>query len=119
MIEEILPTEGPAAPPRANGELLFSAPWQSRVFGLTLALHEAGAFRWAEFQEKLIEAIGAHEKGLERSEAATSETPGYDYYGCWLEAFEALAIEKAWLDASALGALQRELLARPAGHDHR
>ena len=34
--------EGVAAPPRANGELVFAAPWESRVFGVTMALREAG-----------------------------------------------------------------------------
>ena len=33
-----LDTEGPAAPPRANGELVFTAPWQSRIFGTTMHL---------------------------------------------------------------------------------
>ena len=51
----LLDTEGPAAPPRRNGELLFGAPWEGRLFGLTMALHRAGVFEWDEFRQLLIE----------------------------------------------------------------
>ena len=59
--ERVLPAEGPGAPPRANGELVFQAPWESRIFGVTLALYEAGRFEWSEFQSRLIAAIARHE----------------------------------------------------------
>ena len=108
--ERVLPEEGPAAPPRANGELRFAAPWESRIFGLTLALLDAGRFAWPEFQSRLIDAIARHE--AERGAGA------YEYYGCWLEAFRTLATDKAWLDAGALDDLEHELAARPTGHDH-
>jgi nitrile hydratase accessory protein len=108
--ERVLPLEGRGAPPRANGELLFAEPWESRIFGMTLALFEAGRFAWPEFQARLIEAIAQHE--AERGEGE------YQYYACWLEAFRALAAAKGWLDPSALDALEQELLARPPGHDH-
>jgi nitrile hydratase accessory protein len=113
--ERVLAREGPGAPPRANGELVFTAPWESRVFGLTMALFEAGRFSWPEFQSRLIEAIGRHEALL-----ATESEPGvYDYYACWLEAFRSLAADKAWVEAPALERLEQELAARPVGHDHR
>ena len=35
----LLDSSGPAAPPRDNGELVFAAPWESRAFGLALALN--------------------------------------------------------------------------------
>jgi hypothetical protein len=31
---DLLDVDGIADPPRRNGELIFEAPWQSRVFGL-------------------------------------------------------------------------------------
>jgi nitrile hydratase accessory protein len=108
--ERVLPTAGPAAPPRANGELVFAEPWESRIFGLTLAFLEAGRFEWPEFQARLIEAIAEHEASL--GEGA------YQYYGCWLEAFRRLAADKGWVEARALESLERELAARPPGHDH-
>lgn len=121
----VVPADGPAAPPRSNGELVFEEPWQSRIFGVTMALHQAGRFDWSEFQARLIDAIDVHERVLglhERADAeaiAAERSAAYDYYGCWLEAFRSLATEKGWLDAEALGRLERELRARPAGHDHR
>ena len=35
--------EGQAALPRKNGELVFDEPWQGRVFGMAVALHERGS----------------------------------------------------------------------------
>ena len=37
-----LDIEGPAAPPRSNGELVFAEPWESRAFGMAVTLYEAG-----------------------------------------------------------------------------
>ena len=108
--ERVLPESGPGAPPRANGELVFAAPWESRIFGITLALFEGGRFAWPEFQARLIDAIARHER--ERGDGA------YAYYACWLEAFRSLASDKGWLSAQALDALERELAAREPGHDH-
>ena len=108
--ERILPQEGPAAPPRANGELVFEAPWQSRIFGITLALLEDGRFAWPEFQSRLIEAIARHESARGNAD--------YDYYACWLEAFRTLATDKSWLDPEALTKLEQDLAARPPAHDH-
>ena len=57
MAEQRLDLDGPVAPPRRNGELVFAEPWESRVFGLTMALHQAGIFIWDEFRSRLIDAI--------------------------------------------------------------
>ena len=46
MSESVLDVEGPAAPTRRNGELVFDAPWQSRLFGVTMALRERDLFAW-------------------------------------------------------------------------
>ena len=42
--------------PRKNGELVFEEPWQGRVFGMAVALHERGRFEWEEFRRALIAA---------------------------------------------------------------
>jgi nitrile hydratase accessory protein len=110
MSESVLPERGPAAPPRSNGELVFEEPWQSRIFGLTLALLEAGLFEWPDFQRRLIDAIARHE-------AERGGLP-FRYWACWLEAFQRLATDEGWLDTEALSALEAELAARPHGHDH-
>ena len=106
---EDLDLGGPAAPPRRNGELVFAEPWESRVFGLTMTLHEAGAFSWEEFRARLIDEIGRTEADPER----------HAYWRCWQRAFESV------LDAKGLCAIQdleqrtQALGARPLGHDHR
>ena len=110
MSDLVLPESGPAAPPRSNGELVFAAPWESRIFGMTLALLDAGRFEWPEFQQRLVDSIAWHEAEMGEGE--------YQYYTCWLEAFRDLATDKGWLDAAALSALEAQLAARPAGHDH-
>ena len=104
-----LGVEGPAAPPRSNGELVFAAPWESRAFGLAMALHDRGLFEWEAFRRQLIAAVA-------RAEATGDE---FAYDRCWLEALQVL------LDASGLVGLADvelragELACRPAGHDHR
>jgi nitrile hydratase accessory protein len=72
--------QGPAAPPRRNGELVFEEPWQGRVFGMAVALHEQGAYEWEEFREALIDRIAAAER----------RGAPFVYYEIWLETFEAL-----------------------------
>ena len=112
----LLPTDGPTAPPRANGELVFDAPWQTRIFGATVALYEAGCFGWPDFQQRLIDEIAAHEAALETD--PVDGTSGYDYWACWLDAFRALADDHGWASQQNLHDMEHELEARPAGHDH-
>ena len=112
MPEAALELEGPAAPPRRNGELVFAAPWESRLFGLTLALREAGLFEWEEFRRLLIEEIGAFD-------AAGDAAGAWSYYERWEAAFERLLAAKGLCTAAELDARARALADRPAGHDHR
>src|SRR5262249_33849277 len=76
-----LDVDGPAAPPRSNGELVCSEPWESRAFGLAMALHGNGAFQWEDFRKQLIAAVGAWERGHPEGEC-------WSYYRCWLTALE-------------------------------
>lgn len=75
---------GPAAPPRKNGELVFAAPWQGRAFGVGVALCHRGAYRWEEFQRRLITEVAS---------ADAAGEPGV-YYEQWLAALEKLLVEK-------------------------
>lgn len=106
-----LSVAGPSAPPRANGELVFEAPWQSRLFGVTLALCERGAFGWPEFQKRLIGAIAEWER------SHPPDAP-YQYYECWLVALERLLDAKGLCASDEIDARASEYAARPAGHDH-
>lgn len=111
--ERVLEWDGPLAPPRKNGELVFDALWESRVFGMTMTLYERGAFAWDEFRERLIAAIADWER------AHAPDDPSYRYWQCWLGAFEALLADKGICAPAAVAARVTELAARPAGHDHR
>jgi nitrile hydratase accessory protein len=111
MSEELLDVAGPAAPPRQNGELVFEAPWERRVFGLTMALVEAGAIEYARFREHLIAEIAAWE-------ASRPPEESWSYYRCWARALEALLIDQSALRSSELETRVEALAQRPHGHDH-
>jgi nitrile hydratase accessory protein len=76
---EVRDMQGVAALPRENGELVFDAPWQGRVFGLALGLVESLDLPWAAFQARLVDAIASD--------------PDRPYYDSWLAALEALVDE--------------------------
>ncbi len=84
--------EGQAALPRRNGELVFEEPWQGRVFGMAVALHERGIFEWEEFRRALIAQI-----------AAAEAHPGpFVYYEIWLRTFEELLAGKGLVTGAEL-----------------
>lgn len=103
-----LDVEGPAAPPRSNGELVFAAPWESRAFGLAMALHDGGLFEWEAFRRQLITAVA-------RAEKAGGD---FSYYRCWLEALQTLLDTEGLIDLAAVEDRTAELACRPDGHDH-
>jgi nitrile hydratase accessory protein len=76
--------DGPAAIPRRNGEPVFNEPWESRVFGVAVALCEQGLYEWDEFRERLIAEIGSADQ---RGDAST-------YYERFLAALERLMLDK-------------------------
>ena len=105
-----LDEDGALAPPRSNGELAFGAPWESRLFGLTMTLVEAGRLDWEAFRGRLVDAIGAWE-GSGRDEE-------WDYWRCWQVALED-SLEASGLVALAeIDRLTGQFAARPHGHDH-
>jgi len=90
---EIAQATGPAALPRRNGELVFTAPWQGRAFGLAVALRRSGRFAWRDFQERLEREIAA----------ARGDDDATRYYEHWLAALEQLAVERGLVDGDELG----------------
>ncbi len=99
------------APPRSNGELVFTEPWQSRAFAMAVALYEARVFEWPQFRAALISRIA-------RWEAARDEGADWNYYQHWLGALEDVlggcgAVTTDEVSERAIGLAQR-----PAGHDH-
>ena len=104
-----LDIEGPAAPPRLNGELVFGAPWEGRSFAMAMALVEKGLFTWDEFRDHLIAAV-------QRWEAEPSGE--YRYYERWQEALESIVSELEIVAEPEVDELAATFAARPPGHDH-
>jgi nitrile hydratase accessory protein len=107
----LLDSSGAVAPPRHNGELVFAAPWESRAFGLALALTESGLIDREDFRQALIREIGDWE-------AAHPDGEGWSYYECWLRALERSATARGLVAPRALADRAEQLAALPAGHDH-
>ena len=104
-----LDIEGPAAPPRLNGELVFDAPWEGRSFAMAMALAEGGLFSWDDFRDHLIAAVHRWE----------SDPVGeYRYYERWQEALESIVSELGIVTAPDVDERARAHAARPPGHDH-
>ncbi|MGA2410824.1 MAG: nitrile hydratase accessory protein [Candidatus Binataceae bacterium] len=74
----------PAAIPRRNGEPVFNEPWESRVFGIAVALCDRGLYTWDEFRERLIATIAAADAHGDHS----------SYYARFLDALESLLTAK-------------------------
>ncbi|MBV8161125.1 MAG: nitrile hydratase subunit beta [Acidimicrobiia bacterium] len=86
-----LDVDGPAAPPRSNGELVFEAPWQASVFGLAAAVVEtAFAGDREPFRQHLIAAIAA--------------APQRPYWESWAHALEDLVTTTGLLAPEAVDA---------------
>ncbi|PWE31517.1 nitrile hydratase accessory protein [Pararhodobacter marinus] len=62
----------------ASFDAPFDAPWQAQLFGLTVALSEAGLFGWPDWTR----ALGAE------------IAQGTPYWQAWLRAFESLLSER-------------------------
>jgi nitrile hydratase accessory protein len=106
--------DSPAAPPRSNGELVFGAPWESRAFGVAVALAEAQTVEWEQFRNRLIAEIGDWDP----------ET-SWSYYERWLASLERLLVESSLLSEAEIEARAEQLAEHDAhehdhehGHDH-
>jgi len=105
-----LEAEEAAALPRTNGELVFSAPWESRSFSIALSLAESGYFTLDDFRKYLIVAI-------EQRESTPSDDP-FHYYECWQTALESIVADVDLVNAGAVEERAEAYASRPAGHDH-
>jgi nitrile hydratase subunit beta len=100
-------------PPRSDDDApVFEAPWQSRAFGMVVALDRAGIVDFAEFQRELVEEIS-------RWEADASEYPGDDwsYYRRWMSALERVVARRKLVDSEQLDR-ETDALLRHSGHHH-
>ena len=106
-----LDLDGPAAPPRSNGELVFAEPWESRTFGMVMALTDTATLDWHDFREALIARIKQWESDPPEGEC-------WSYYRCWQLALEDSLIARGVITGTGVSDRGAELAARPAGHDH-
>jgi len=104
---------GDTAPPMRNGEMVFEAPWQNRLFGIAEALCQQGYFDRDTFRVYLIRAIGRWE-----AENPSQPDQDYAYFDCFQVALAELLHDTAVIEANVLEDRVLELKARPHGHDH-
>lgn len=88
--DEISTMDGPAAPPRDNGELVFASPWEGRAFALAVAVVEHAGLPWDAFRLRLIDAI--------------ADAPDRPYYESWAAALESLVVGLELTTPAALDA---------------
>ena len=79
---------------------VFQEPWEAQAFALVVALHDRGAFTWAEWSQALAAAIHAP--------AEPQGEGGSAYYQCWLKALEQLVAEKGLVAAPMLTTRKEE-----------
>jgi nitrile hydratase accessory protein len=92
--------DGSAALPRSNGELVFTAPWEGRAFGIAVALYDKGVYPWRDFRDRLVAEIAA---------AESARIPS-SYYERWLASLEKLVIAREMITPAELDARTAEYL---------
>ena len=109
---------------RGGEEPHFFAPWQAKVFGLTVGLAGAGVFSWAEWVAVFSTHIAA---GPEDDAGQGTQMPGADdpaphaevYFRHWLAALEEILTAKGLAQADQVKELsegwQRAARATPHG----
>jgi nitrile hydratase accessory protein len=112
-VEAIAGGGGPAALPRRNGELVFEAPWESRAFGVAVALHDAGKMDFEVFRARLIAEITSHEQ----SAGAAAPGSGSGYYEHWLDALQDVLLDTGLVSADELDE-RAASIAHDWAHDH-
>jgi len=106
IVENLITAARATAP-----EVVFGEPWEARAFALAVALCEAGQFQWSEFQQYLIDGIGAGEK------SGRTTRGGADYYRHWLGALIRLLEAKGIVVGAELQARIAEVGPPPPSQD--
>ncbi len=89
------------AVPRSNGEMVFEAPWQGRIFGMAVTMCDDRQFAWNDFRDRLMSEIAAAEEHGDAS----------GYYERWLASFERFLLEEGVISAAELDARTAEYAA--------
>ncbi|MBP1155600.1 MULTISPECIES: nitrile hydratase accessory protein [unclassified Paenibacillus] len=92
-------------PPRKNGELNFQEPWESRSFGMAIALYDQKHYTsWDDFRTRLVEEIGEWES------AESKDAEAWNYYDHWMAALERLVVETGMIDQKDIDVRTEEFL---------
>ncbi|MXV63432.1 nitrile hydratase subunit alpha [Natronorubrum sp. JWXQ-INN-674] len=100
-----------------DAEPTFTAPWQARAFGVTVALYDEGSgFDWSAFQRRLIEAVdatptGAYATNCGRDAEADAGAIERIYSEQWHGALERLLVGHDVLEPDAIDARAVEFVA--------
>jgi nitrile hydratase accessory protein len=106
-----LELDGPIAPPRKNGELVFEAPWEARAFGIAMLLHQQDIYPWREFSGRLAAEIAEDTPSAESPVFPLPADIESRYYRQWLAALEGLVRERGLLTAEEIDARTAEFAA--------
>ena len=88
----------------------FNSPWEARAFAMVVRLSESGCFTWTEW----VDCLAAHIR--EARDAAQQGKRQRSYAESWVDAAEALLIEKGVTSAEQLRA--RRLASWPLDPPH-
>ena len=80
---------------------VFSAPWEAKVFAMTLDLHQQGLFDWIEWCDTLS-------KEIKMAQIAGDPDLGDTYYQYWLGALEKLITKKKVTSMKSLIAFKED-----------
>lgn len=103
--ENVVPenlTASPRLPLDRDGGPVFNAPWEARVFAMTVQAHQAGLFSWSEWAE----ALGAELAQDGKKPGKGSDGGERGYYDHWLAAFEKLLTASGIADPDQLADLR-------------
>lgn len=106
LLADFIPS---SCPPLSGAEPTFTAPWEARAFSMAVALQDAQALEWREFQNVLGRALDRQAKEQREDE--------WSYYIPWLCALEALLVGREQIDPDLLKDRTLEILAR-SNHQH-
>jgi len=90
FVDHVAVMSGDGALPRANGELVFDAPWQGRAVALAVVLVDRLGGDWDAFRRRLITAI--------------ADDPQRPYYESWAAALESFTVDHGLADTAVLDA---------------
>lgn len=83
----------PKLPLDQDGGPVFTAPWEAKVFAMTVKAHETGVFSWPEWAETL---------GAELAKDGDGSAGELGYYDHWLNAFEKILTKKGIAESGML-----------------